>query len=181
MLKTTINRRGLSTLQIVLIVIGVVAVVFLITCVGLAAILLPAIGKARETAMSMMSSLQLQQIEYARDVYANQYRNSNEPHPAFTLQMLINENYITSDLAQSPRGPVSDGRGDYWVNPILIPTDDAEFRIASYDRAMYEWGYSVAVCYYGEGCEVVMLDEFTSLLALPVNAGTDFDLPVGTR
>lgn len=181
MLRSKHNRRGLSTPQIVLIVICVVVVAFLITCVGLAAILLPAIGKARETAISMKSALQLQQIEYARDIYANQYRDRSEPRPAFTLQLLINENYITSDLAQSPRGPVSDGRGDFWVNPILIPTDDAEFRIASYDRAMYEWGYSVAVCFYGEGCEVVMFDEFTDLLASPANAGTDFDVPVGTR
>lgn len=184
MLKTTMNRRGLSTLHIVLIIAAVV-LLLAITCAGIGmAMALPALAQARQMAQGFMSATQLSQIEMARDVFAARYVD-DEQRPSFTVQQLIDDNFITLDLANSPLGPVSDGRGDFWVNPILVPDDEhgspGEQRIGSYDRAMYESDQRVAVCFYGNQCEVVEFDEFQRLLELPINAGTDFDLPARLR
>lgn len=179
MLRTTRNRRGLSTLHIVLIIVGAV-LILMVTCAGLlAAVMLPALGKARDAAQSMKSQAQLQGMESVREIYAQQHQGSEDP-PMLTLQMLIDEQYMTYELTLSPHGPVSDGRGDYWFNPVLFHDPaDSEFRIASYDRAMYENHYrQVAYCLYGGECEVVDVEEFQRLMQLPENAGIDFDLPV---
>lgn len=181
MVRSKHIRRGMTTLQIVLIVLGVLAVI-VVSCAGLTiALVLPAIGKAREAALGIKSSAQLSQIETSREIYANDYRDSDEPQPQFTLDLLVAEEYITADLTASPRGPVADGGGDYWVNPILMPDDEhgspGELRIASYDRAMYETSSEIAVCYYIEPCELVDVSEFQRLMDLPINAETDFNLP----
>ena len=172
-----IHRRGLSTLQIVLIIVAAV-VVLSITCAGLlAALALPAIATARNHARGAQSTMHLQQFEFLREDLQLQAASREGAQGQLTIEQLLSSGNITSDMLESPFGPVSDGLGDYWLDPTITPENDAELRIASYDRAMYESASHVAVCFYLEGCQTVPFDEFAELLALPVNAETDFNLP----
>jgi len=185
MIRTRQVRRGLSGLHITLIVIAVVVVVAL-SCGGLMlGLLLPALAKARDAAMGLQSTAMLSNLEWARDMYIQNHAEHENPPTHVTLQELIDQGYLTGDMRYSPTGNVSDGQGDYWFNPILKPDDEhgspGDQRIASYDRAMYESRHRIAVCFYGIDCELVSYDEFQQILALPINADTDFNLPYRTR
>jgi len=116
-------------------------------------------------------------FEHARTLYASRHTDGDELHPPFTMQLLIDEQYIGAEAFHSLYGPASDGRGDYWFNPLLVAADDADRRIASYDRAMYEFHTRVAVCFYDEDCLLLDIDEFIHAMSLPANADVDFDLP----
>ena len=88
--------------------------------------------------------------------------------------------YIEGDGLSSPFGPVSDGRGDYWINTKLRRLNASTIpdrQVAIYDRAMYESGVAVTVCFIDGHVEALDAWEFDALINEEPNAGTEFDRP----
>jgi len=175
----TYARRGLTSTQTTWLIIGIVAGALLLTCVGVVAIgagiMLPALGKARQSAMGMKSASQLQQVEQAYQI-----ATSNSNVAIESPQDLIDNGYFTPQLIQSPFGPVGDGGNDYWITfdrPAPDEIDAPERYIVSYDRAMYAGQPNVAACVLDGACEPLEFQKFQSLLNDPVNADRAFNLP----
>jgi hypothetical protein len=139
-------------------------------------ILLPSIGEAREQARVTMSSAQIRQLSIAMMTYAAEHDDAAPP----SLKAL--GPYIGPGLLNSPLGPVSDDRGDYWMNTTVRRLSECRFpnkRIAFYDRAMYEHTDEVAVGFYDGHVETMGTWELEAMMTDEPNAGTDFDLPDG--
>jgi hypothetical protein len=139
-------------------------------------ILLPALGKARESAKQVKSAAQLRGISMAIMTYA---ADNADKLPA-SMDELIQKEFITADLLDSPVGPAADGGDDYWLNlsvkklaDVKNPTD----KILGYDRAMYAKGDMVAVVFFDGHVQQVAVWQFQQLIQEEPNAGTDFDLP----
>lgn len=182
----SIVRRGLSTAQTITIV--AVVVLALLSCLGVALILgvlLPTLGHARDTAMAIQSQSQLRTIDQAIQMFHD--RENRFPE---SLDELIDEAYITSELLESRFDWSGDGRGDYWVfldrsaSLGLSHEDDGDRRVdapgrfvVSYDRAMYAEQRFVVACFLDRSCDLMEWQVFDELLRDPVNDGRDFDLP----
>lgn len=186
-LNARLQRRGLSTGNVIIIV-AIVVFLLMLMCVGLGlAFILPSLGVAREAANTVKSGTQLRQIEMSREVYARQFADETQRPSAITFNMLIDEGYMTAELINSPFGPVPDNGGDYWLNPrpeLDEPQSPAlgdNRTIASYDRAMYANANAVSYAYFGGEIAVVPHEEFDRLLAQPANSGIDFNLPARRR
>jgi hypothetical protein len=139
-------------------------------------VLLPSMGKAREQARITMSSTQVRQLSIAVMTYAAEHDDALPPG----FKAL--GPYIGPGLLNSPFGPVSDGRGDYWMNTTVGRLSQCRFpqkQIAFYDRAMYEHAHEVAVGFYDGHVETLSTWELDVMIADEPNAGTDFDLPDG--
>ncbi|MHC4992971.1 MAG: hypothetical protein ACYTGC_18510, partial [Planctomycetota bacterium] len=139
-------------------------------------VLLPSIAKAREQARVTMSSAQVRQLSMAMMTYAAEHDDA-APDSFDALRP-----YFHPALLNSPYGPVSDGRGDYWMNATVPRLSACRFpakQIAFYDRAMYESAPKVAVGFYDGHVETMDTWALEALMAEEPNAGTDFDLPDG--
>jgi hypothetical protein len=139
-----------------------------------AGVLLPSLDKAREQAREAKASAQVRQLCIALMIYAAENDDAAPPDWAAL------EPYLGPGLLDSPYGPVSDGRGDYWMNTSVARVSELrrpDELIAFYDRAMYEHTHEVAVGFYDGHAEVVSAWEFEALIEEAPNAGIDFDLP----
>ncbi|MHC4218195.1 MAG: hypothetical protein ACYSU7_07020 [Planctomycetota bacterium] len=141
-----------------------------------AGVMLPAVGKARENAKAMKSAAQVRELAVAMMIYAADNDDAAPPD----LKALAD--YIDPRLLHSPFGPVSDGRGDFWMNTSLKRLSQSRFpdqQVAFYDRAMYEHSHELAVGFFDGHIQVMDTWEFETLIEEEANAGTDFDLPEG--
>ncbi|MHC4768195.1 MAG: hypothetical protein ACYTEI_05735, partial [Planctomycetota bacterium] len=139
-------------------------------------VLLPSIAEAREQARVTMSSAQIRQLSIAMMTYAAEHDDAAPPSYAALKP------YLGPGLLISPYGPVSDDRGDYWMNTTVRRLSECRFpnrQIAFYDRAMYENAHEVAVGFYDGHVETMNTWEFDVKIAEEPNADTDFDLPDG--
>jgi hypothetical protein len=139
-------------------------------------VLLPSVAQAREQAVMLKSSTQVRELSMAMMTYAADHHDAAPPD----FERL--GPYCGPGLLNSPYGPVSDGRGDYWMNTTVRRLSDCQFpnrQIAFYDRAMYENAREVAVGFYDGHVETMSTWEFDVMIADEPNAGTDFDLPGG--
>lgn len=173
------HRRGLTTGQVVLIVVGVVLGLIALTCVGSmiagSFMMRGMADTARVAAMSAKSASQLQHIEAAIE----QSRHQNE-FTVLSIDDLVEHDLIPPDRLISEFGPVAEGGEDYWVlfdRPEPDAIDDREMYLVSYDRAMYVRQHLIAACVLTGDCRVMGIAEFESLLAHPINADRDLELP----
>jgi hypothetical protein len=139
-------------------------------------VLLPSIGKAREQAQLVQAATQVRQLTVAMMIYAA------ENVDAVPGDFEALGPYLGEGILSSPFGPVSDGRGDYWMN--TTPTNISAIRfpnrqVAFYDRAMYEHACKVAVGFFDGHAAIMDKPDFDALIAVEPNAGIDFDLPEG--
>jgi hypothetical protein len=74
----------------------------LATVLLLPAIMIPAFGKARETARQLESAAQARQIALALTLYSQQYGDHLPPADADWVQLLIDGGYATPELFVSP-------------------------------------------------------------------------------
>jgi len=141
-----------------------------------AGVMLPALGKARENAQELKAATQLRQIGMAIQVYAAEHDDALPPD----LKTMIDQNFFTEELLQSPSGPAPDGGADFWINLKIKKLDDAKFsskHVMGYDRVMYASGETVNVLFFDGHVEKIPTHEFDALIAAAPNEGTDFDLP----
>ena len=141
-----------------------------------AGVMLPALAKARESAKSLKSSTQVRQIIMSAMAYA---ADKNDQLPA-NVDALIEAQFITPDLLNSPFGPVPDGGRDYWMlatDKPLSQFQDPARTIFAYDRAMYVQGGTVAVGFLDGHAELLEAWDFRQRIDQEPNAGIDFDIP----
>jgi len=141
-----------------------------------AGLLLPALSKARETAKETKAATQLRQIGMAIHTFAADHDDALPPD----LKTLIDGNFITEDLLQSPSGPAPDGGTDFWINLTMKKMSDVkqpDKHIMGYDRVMYANSHAVNVLFFDGHVEKLASFEFDALRAEEPNAGTDFDMP----
>lgn len=75
-------KKGMSPLVIVLVILGGVGLLGCLVIALLIAILLPALGAARQTARQVMDQTNLRQIGIGMAVYASDNDDAMPPHPA---------------------------------------------------------------------------------------------------
>jgi hypothetical protein len=141
-----------------------------------AGVMLPALGKARESARSVKSSSQVRQIIMSAMVHAAERQDRL---PA-SLDAMIEAQYFTPDLLRSPFGPVPDGGRDYWMlatDKRLSEFVDPAQTIYCYDRAMYVQGGEVAVGFLDGHIELLEAWDFRQRIQQEPNAGVDFEIP----
>jgi hypothetical protein len=140
-----------------------------------AGVTLPALGKARENATVMKSQVQLRSLYSAIAVYTA----DNHDRLPESVDVLIQENYITRDLLISPFGPMWDG-DDFIVNLSLQRFSDSrrpDQQVLAYDRAMYATRGRTTVLYYDGHIEQMAAADFRRLIEEPPNASVEFMLP----
>jgi prepilin-type processing-associated H-X9-DG protein len=139
-------------------------------------VILPSFGQARQQARIAKSSAQVRQLVIAMMIHAAE--NDDAVPPGFEAL----GPYIDPGMLSSPFGPVSDGRGDYWMNTTVGRLSRCRFpdrQVALYDRAMYEHADKVVVGFFDGHVEILSTWELDALAADEPNAGTDLDLPEG--
>jgi prepilin-type processing-associated H-X9-DG protein len=137
-------------------------------------ILMPSLAKAQDNARAVKSAAQIRMLVVSMMAYAAEHDDASPP----SIDAL--RPYIDRDRLTSPFGPVSDGRGDYWMNTDVERLAEIRFpdrRVAFYDRAMYEKGKHVTVGFFDGHVETMSTWELEMLIEEEPNAGTDFDLP----
>lgn len=189
------RRRGLTTTQIVLIIVGAVVIAGGCFIAMLAAMLIPAIGEAREQAMAIKSQAQIARAMIAAEIVAMERMTIDPNGPAGTDAEAAEapaSSMLTLDLAalvaageldqlslDSPFDRDAAGT-DYWT--IGMPFDSSQKHptgpmIVMYDQVMYATHDQVAVGFSDGSSRVVSLSEFEALMRNPTNAQTDFNLP----
>lgn len=145
-----------------------------------AAIMIPALekarGHAREHGDHAQSAAQLRQISMAIMIYAQDH-NDRLPQ---NLRELVDGDYVTHDLLQSPLGPVADHQGDYWFNTSVGRFSGAaepDRQILGYDRASYAGGDQIAVVFFDGHVETMSRDDFDRIIAAKRHAGVEFNQP----
>jgi hypothetical protein len=137
-------------------------------------VMMPAMAKARTNAKPAKSAAQVRQLTIAMMMYAAD--NDDFAPPSFEAL----EHYLGRGMLDSPYGPVSDHRGDYWMNTSVERVSTSrrpDRQIAFYDRAMYENMHEVVVGFYDGHVETMTAWDFEALIGEEPNAGVDFDLP----
>ncbi|MEM9374365.1 MAG: hypothetical protein AAGA55_12055, partial [Planctomycetota bacterium] len=143
-----------------------------------AGVMLPALGRARQTAQELKGATQVRSLAQAALVYAT----NNKDRGPESVEVLIEQGYITRDLLSSPLGPAIDGGPDVVLRtdrPDMAASFDANFIIAV-DRAMLVNGHpTVNVAFADSHAEAIDLPTLRLLLAEPVNRGAAvaFQLP----
>lgn len=135
-----------------------------------AAVLLPAVAKARMSAPMARSEAQLRQIHLA----AETYRQATGEYPA-DFDALQRENFIIPALKSSPFGPVANEAGDYWFDFSGFGGDEWQ-RIIGYDRAAYAGERAVPVLFADGHVELLSIDEFLAAIDREPNLQVDFQL-----
>lgn len=103
-------------------------------------IMLPAVGKARQTAMMLKSSTQLRSIGQGMSVYASS-NNDQFPPVDQTFDILIDQGLIEPDLLISP---LEDGDGvSYILTGVRQQTFDGSIIIAYEDPKHWDAGVNV--------------------------------------
>lgn len=137
--------------------LGSVAVLGSCLSVG---ILLPAFGKARQTAMMLKSQTQLRSIGQGMTIYAT---NNNDQFPPvdLTFDILLDQGLIESELLVSP---LEDGDG---VSYILVGVEELSFNateIIAYEDPKH-WDAGVSVLFADMRVEMVPHLDFQAMLA----------------
>ncbi|MHC4416725.1 MAG: hypothetical protein ACYS0G_15760 [Planctomycetota bacterium] len=173
-------RKGMSRLAVMILIVVAVAILIVgfVGAVVFGAVVKPtlsAMSEAEIMAMETKSETQVTMI-----VQAVQFARGEAPAAEITFSYLLEEAFLIEDLLQSPFGPVSDGRGDFWLHPSPAAfgavTDPSSYVVA-YDRAMCENHSTVAVGYLDDSCRTVTVEEFKKQVNSPPNGNTDYDLP----
>ncbi len=130
--------------------------------------LLPALGKARESAKQLKASTQVRSISMAATLYAT---NNRDRGPA-SIQVLVDEGFLEAEALVSPFGPAMDGGPDF----AIVPNAELDFnteKIIAIDRAMYlERGWEgTMVAFADNHVELVEQWRLDELLAKPFNEG----------
>lgn len=149
-MRRSIQRRGLSTTHIVLIVVGSLLLVSCLVLPLLLGIFLPAVATARDAAKTAKSMTQIKMIIQAVDQYQ---RDHSGQQPA-SVQALTDGGLAWSGINVSPFGPAADGRGDYWVDFTLggeRREKEASTLIVCVDRAMLAGDRPTVVVGYADG------------------------------
>jgi len=134
--------------------------------------MLPALGKARESARQLKSSTQVRAIVQGAAVYA---QNHNDRMPA-SFDVMLEQGLIAPETLESPFGPAWDGGPDY---AYAGGTHDFDARrIVAIDRAMYLNEDTVAVGFADTHVEMMPVWELYELLEQPVNEGTRAELRI---
>ncbi|MGI9012807.1 MAG: hypothetical protein ACR2GY_00990 [Phycisphaerales bacterium] len=134
-------------------------------------VLLPAIGKARESAQQTKSAVQLRQISMA----AITYEQLHEAMPNGTHRLIDGE-YITAELLSSPFGPAADGGSDYWLKFKGQQNEMKHDEIIGYDRAMYMASDRVAVVFGDGHVETMYVWDFLDRVEAD-DDDTDYEIP----
>ncbi len=184
-MNSPIRRRGMAaggtnTGLIIALVVG--AVVLVLGCLGtiLLAVMLPAIGTARESVLEGLSQSNLRKIELERYGVNQDVATDADPDlPEFTVEFVRTDRGLSGEALASPFGPVPDGGEDYWLHPEtnVEAVASPERAIAAYDRAMYATHHSVAVIAFDGHTVVVPVEEFEQWVEEPANEGVDFNVP----
>ncbi|MEL6498588.1 MAG: hypothetical protein AAF937_12860 [Planctomycetota bacterium] len=133
-----------------------------------AGVLLPAVGRARESARQLKSSTQVRAIVQAAHVAA-----VDVPADQITIDLLLKNGYITEEMLVSPMGGAWDGGPDLVLKQDLtdLETFDATLIVAM-DRAMYVNGEDVVNIGFADGhVEAIPFWEARELLNEPKHAG----------
>lgn len=130
--------------------------------------LLPAIGKARESARQLKASTQVRSIAQAATVYAM----DNDNRGPASLDVLLENGVLEPEVLVSPYGPAIDGGPDF----AIVPNAELDFnamKIIAIDRAMYfERGWEgTLVAFADSHVELVEQWRLDELLAEPFNEG----------
>jgi prepilin-type processing-associated H-X9-DG protein len=139
-------------------------------------IMMPALGKARESAKQAKSMAHMQQIGMGVMTYAAEF---NDQLPA-SAAILVENGYLTDDIFQSPVGPVGDGHGDYFLNVSVRKMADVKYpnrMILGYDRAMLAERGTTVVLFYDGHVSAMEWDELMEHAAQPECAEIDFKFP----
>ena len=97
-------QSGGGAAKTVLIVLAIVAVVFVVICVGLVALMLPALAQARQAAFQLQSQTHARMIAQGLIMYESGY--GEMPLADAWADALLYDNYITPDVLEAPNGPI---------------------------------------------------------------------------
>lgn len=130
-------------------------------------LLMPALGRARESAKQLKSASQVRGVLVGATVYA---QNNGDRFPE-NVEELIDEGMISSEMLESPFGPAWDDNGDI----VLMAGIEMDFRfdrIVAMDRAMYINGHDIVNVGFADG-HVETMDrwELANALEEPQNEG----------
>ena len=162
----------------------VVAAVGLLACAGGAltvrstfSTVFSTLGEKRVSANQLKSTTIVRQLAMAQVIAQREFEDVESP----TIAFLIQQDFITEELLQSPFGPVKDGGGrDYWLHPSrpsVDSTTEARRFVIAYDRAMYRHHDSVSVAYHDGKADLLDRAAFEALLRARPNGGVDYELP----
>jgi hypothetical protein len=134
-----------------------------------AGVLLPAIGKARQTANELKSVTQVRSIAMAMNVYAV----SNDDRLPESIDVLIEHDLVEHEMLVSPYGPAPDGGPDFAAMVGRGKTFSVNAQeILAIDRAMMFQGLGVTnVVFADEHVESLTYEQLEQYLAMPVNEG----------
>jgi hypothetical protein len=139
-------------------------------------ILLPALGKARESAQQLKSATQVRALGQSAYIYAN----ANDGKAPDSVDVLVAEEFIDREMLESPFGPAYDGMGD-----IVLRSDLTDEQLLSHhaglvvivDRAMYLNGENVVnVGFADNHVESISPWELDDILDQEINAGAREEL-----
>jgi len=186
------TRRGLTTLQIVLIVLGVLVLIGGCVIAGLIALLLPALTQARMQAQGLRSEFNITEVLMSAELDTMDTAlldiSDDAQAPADAVmttmcvidtQALIDGQLISPMALDSPFD--DDGVGDdYWTysQPFnMTAVHSTGPMVVMYDKEMYASQRIVAVGFSDGSADVIPISQFEALLRNPTNAQTDFQLP----
>ncbi|MCA9277149.1 MAG: hypothetical protein KDA29_14100 [Phycisphaerales bacterium] len=139
-----------------------------------AGVMMPALGQARYRANTLKSATQLRTIVQGMVIYGS---NNNDQPPA-TIDVLVEQGIISSDMLVSPMGSAYDGGPDYTVRLTedAVSSFNWEY-IVAIDRAAYVNGnWEVYVGFADAHVEMVDLERLEELLNMPLNKGAREEL-----
>lgn len=143
------------------------------------AVLMPALGRARESAQQLKGATQVRGLGQAIIVYMS--NNDGERLPSY--DELIEEGFITQDMLISPMGSAWDGQGDIVMRTTIEPSLVDSFRadvIVVMDRAMYINGTGmVNVGFADNHVESLSSWQVDEYLDMEINAGAREDFKLG--
>lgn len=134
-----------------------------------AGILLPAVGKARQTAQQLKSATQVRAMVQGMNVYAV----ANGDRAPESIEVMLEQGFVTPELLMSPYGPAPDGGPSIGV----MVGQGKEFtinasEIFAIDRAMMFQGLGVTnVAFADEHVELLTYDQLDRYLNMPINQG----------
>ncbi|GJM20005.1 MAG: hypothetical protein DHS20C14_22180 [Phycisphaeraceae bacterium] len=153
------QKRGVPGWVVLLIVLGVVFLL-VVPCgfLGLG-ILLPALGKARESAQELKAKTQVRAITQGLAIYAQSYDDALPPADAWQ-DLLTSDGFVPAELFTSPLG---DGVNDY----IYVPAAEFTFemdRVLVYEDPAHLRSGDVIAGFHDGHAEQMTRERFDALL-----------------
>ncbi|MEM9167231.1 MAG: hypothetical protein AAGB48_09435 [Planctomycetota bacterium] len=133
--------------------------------------LLPALGQARASAQAIKGQTQVRAVVQAAIIWG-QDNNGRGPE---SIDLLIDNGYITPEMLDSPSGPAWDGGGDIVLRTEFGEADLDSFRadlLVAMNRAEYVNGHDTTAMGFADGhTRAVNYWEAQEILDAPINAG----------